>query len=215
MKEEFLLPRGYKSSVIEQAFQRIRNLPGQTYEVKRNAALEKKIKENKNKERLVVPLNFNPLMPKASSVLNKHYRAMVKKNEKLLEVFPSNPLAGMRQPKNLRRLLCSSRLQPVKRSSKFRRNTHAEAPGWKKCGKPCPVCPFTLQNSTEVVSQVTGYTHKIESPVNCQSENCIYYWKCDKENCADSPCNEYIGMTKRTFQKRFSEHRDYPKRNIW
>ena len=83
LKEEFLLPRGYKSSVIEQAFQRIRNLPGQTYEVKRNAALEKKIKENKNKERIVVPLNFNPLMPKASSVLNKHYRAMVKKNEKL------------------------------------------------------------------------------------------------------------------------------------
>ena len=162
----------------------------------------------------MVPLDFNPNMPKASEVLNKHYRAMLRKNEQLHEVFPSNPMAGLRQPKNLQRLLCSSRLQPVKRSARLQRSTHADAPGWKKCGKPCPVCPYTLEDSSEVVSQITGYTHLIEAAVDCNTENCIYYWKCTKENCSDFPQCEYIGMTKRSFKKRFSEHRDYPKRNV-
>ena len=95
-----MFPRGYKLSIIEGAFRKIRELPGQTYEEQRDAALKMKIKENKNKDRIVVTLNFNPCMPKASLVLYKHYRAMARKEVQLLEVFPSNPLAGLRQPKN-------------------------------------------------------------------------------------------------------------------
>ena len=61
------------------------------------------------------------------------------------------------------------------------------APGWKKCGKPCPVCPFTLPDCAEGVSQNTGYRHTIVDPVICDTENCVYYWKCFKENCPDFP----------------------------
>ena len=117
LKTNFLLTRGYKPSIIEAAFRKLRKLPGETYDEKRIAALMKKAKVDKSKDRIVVPLDFNPNMPKASEVLNKHYRAMLRKNEQLHEVFPSNPMAGLRQPKNLQRLLCSSRLQPVKRSA--------------------------------------------------------------------------------------------------
>ena len=138
----------------------------------------------------------------------------MKKNPDLLEVFPSNPMAGLRQPKNLGRMLCSSKLQQVRRSTKLKRNTHADAPGWKKCGKPCPVCPYGLDDCNEVEAQVTGYKHRITAPVDCNTENCIYYWKCAKENCSDYPRCEYIGMTSRSFKKRFSEHRDYPKRDV-
>ena len=154
-------------------------------------------------------------MPKAGEVLNKHYRAMIRKNEELKEAFPSNPLVGLRQPKNLRRILCSSRLHPVGRNSNLKRRTHNDSPGWKRCRKPCPICPYTLNDCTEVVSQVTGYSHSIDTPVTCSTENCVYYWKCTKENCPDFPQCEYIGMTKRTFQKRLSEHRDYPKRDVF
>ena len=36
-------------------------------------------------------------------------------------------------------------------------------------------------------------------------------WRCKKENCAEKPENFYIGLTKRKFQNRFSEHLGYVK----
>ena len=105
LKESFLLPRGYKGKIIDEAFRKIDELPGQTFTERRQEALKKKEKEDKNKDRIVVPIDFNPHMAKPSQVLNKHYRAMVRKKEELLEVFPANPMAGLRQPKNIRRIL--------------------------------------------------------------------------------------------------------------
>jgi hypothetical protein len=46
-------------------------------------------KENKNKDIVVVPLNYNHAMPKVLRVLNKHNRAMIQKNKELKETFPS------------------------------------------------------------------------------------------------------------------------------
>ena len=123
-------------------------------------------------------------------------------------------MPALRQPPNLRRILCGSKLNPVKRANRVRRGTHKDAPGWKKCGKPCHICPFTLPDNSEVVSQVTGYRHRILDPVNCDSSNCIYYWRCTKPNCPDFPECEYVGMTSRMFKERMGEHRDYPKRDV-
>ena len=50
--------------------------------------------------------------------------------------------------------------------------------------------------------------------VNCQSKNVIYLWRCKKQNCKDYPRNSYVGKTTQTFQKRFSQHRDYVKQGI-
>ena len=72
----------------------------------------------------------------------------------------------------------------------------------------------TSKPISEVISQVTGYIHTIKDDVNCQSKNVLYRWKCKKANCKDHPKNEYIGKTTRSFQQRFSEHRDYVKRDI-
>ena len=139
---------------------------------------------------------------------------MIKKDPKLKEIFPGPPMPALRQPKNLRRILCKSKLNPVKRINNLRRGTHKNAPGWKNCRKPCHICPFTLPDCSEVVGQITGYKHHITEPVNCESQNCIYYWKCVKENCQDFPECEYIGQTTRKFKKRIGEHRDYPKRGV-
>ena len=123
-------------------------------------------------------------------------------------------MPALRQPSNLRRILCGSKLHPIKRTNRVQRGTHKDAPGWKKCGKPCHVCPFTLPDCSEVVGQVSGYRHQILDPVSCDTRNCIYYWKCQKPNCVDFPQCEYIGMTTRTFKDRLGEHRDYPKRDF-
>ena len=56
---------------------------------------------------------------------------------------------------------------------------------------------------------MTGYTHTIKDSVNCETENCIYYWKCIKKKCKEYPNCEYIGLTTRKFRNRLSEHKQY------
>ena len=56
--------------------------------------------------------------------------------------------------------------------------------------------------------------HQIKTPVNCQSSNVVYYWKCTKDNCSVFPECEYIGLTSRTFQKILYEHQYYIKSEI-
>ena len=213
MKNNFLKPRGYSPKMIEEQFEKIRNLPGDSFIERRQLCLEKKKKENKKEDRIIVPVDFNPHMANPGPVFKKHYTAMVRKNSELKEVFPAPPMAALRQGKNLRRMLCSSKLHPVKRLDRVRRGVHKDSPGWKNCKKPCPVCPYTLPACTEVNGN-NGFVHPIKQSVNCSTENCVYYWKCVKPNCSDFPECEYVGMTSRSFQARMSEHRDYPKRDV-
>ena len=55
-------------------------------------------------------------------------------------------MAALRQPPNLRKIICRSTLSTVRRSDKFSRNAQKSAPGWKKYGKgsttSCPYMPF-------------------------------------------------------------------------
>ena len=130
-------------------------------------------------------------------------------------VFPSPPMAALRQGPNLRRLLCRARLNPMPstRTTRASRNT----PGWRKCAgnkKQCPVCPYTLEPTDQVVGQVTGYCHNIKDNLNCQDKNVVYYWRCIKDKCPEFPRCEYIGKSIRSFQERMAEHRDYAKRGI-
>ena len=123
-------------------------------------------------------------------------------------------MPGLRQNKNLRRLLCRAKLSPPPATRPTR--TSRTTPGWSRCsssrgGRQCPICPITFAPTSEVVGN-NGYRHKITQNVNCQTKNCIYYWKCVKTNCIDHPRNEYIGKTTAHFQQRLSQHRDYVKR---
>ena len=160
-------------------------------------------------------MDFNPKLPKQSKVLAKHHRAMIIKNKSLLQVFPNRPMAGLRQGMNLRRLLCRTRLYP--QISERPTRTSRKKPGWNRCSgntKQCPICPFTAKPTTQVISDFNGYIHTIKDSVNCQSKRVIYRWQCKKVNCKDHPRNSYIGKTTRTFQQRFSQHRDYAKGGI-
>ena len=214
LKTDFLKPRNYKEKLINDQFERIRSLPGETFEEKRNFALKKVEKIDKNQTRVIMPIDYNPHMPVASSVLQKHHKSMLFSNPNLKKIYPEAPMPALRQPKNIRRILCRSKLYPVTRSSKLRRNTHKEAPGWRKCSKPCKVCPYTLEKCTQLTGLASGYTHTITEALSCDTTNCVYYWRCTKPNCADNPRCEYVGMTSRKFKDRLAEHRDYPKRDV-
>ena len=86
--------------------------------------------------------------------------------------------------------------------------------------------------AVSVTSDVTGYNHKITTPITCDTENVIYLWTCKKcqYSCKihtnirhaqnSRPAQNvrniqkgtiYIGRTKRKYKLRMAEHRDYPK----
>ena len=177
---------------------------------RRQKSLAKKMPKDKETTRLTAPFTFNPCLPKISSILDKHFKSMVFKKPELNPVFVSAPMAALRQPPNLRKIICRSKLYPILRAEKYSRTCHKNAPGWKKCGKGTTTCcPFTLPPTTQVKSQVTGYIHPIRDSVNCETQNCIYYWKCLKNNCKEYPKCEYIGRTTRAFRIRLGEHKQY------
>ena len=215
LKNSFLKPRNYKPNMIETEFDKIRKLPGESYTERRREALKKVKREAKDPNRIISPIDFNPHLPKASQIFQKHHKAMLFTAPHLAEMFPSPPMPSYRQPDNLRRLICKSKLYPIDRANRLKRGTHKEAPGWKRCGKPCKICPYTMENTNTVTGTASGYKHQIKEAVSCDTSNCIYYWKCVKPNCQDYPNCEYIGMTTRNFKDRLAEHRDYPKRDIY
>ena len=94
LKNDFLLPRGYKSRLVEAQFDRVRKLPGENYKEKRKLALEKRVKKNSS-DRVIGVFDFNPVLPNISSVFNKHWRTMVSDNPDLKEPFSEPPMAAL------------------------------------------------------------------------------------------------------------------------
>ena len=206
LKKEYLIPRGYKDAIIEQQFAKVTNIEGQDYEHKRKAALIRKEKSGNTDDRVIAVLDYNPHLPNANHILTKHHRSMIDKNNEIKEDFNLPPMVAFRQPLNLRRILCKSKLPVI-----VKRVQRHENSGWRPCGNNCPICPFTLPKTSILHGQASNYKHEITDKLSCDSERCIYYWKCDKRNCKEYPRCEYIGKTKRTFKTRLSEHRDYIK----
>ena len=80
--------------------------------------------------------------------------------------------------------------------------------------------------ATSITSHVTGYTHNITTPINCNTERAIYACKCTKYNFSINSNNKisnapvhnnlnndqasnYIGRTTRKLKKRIYEHTNY------
>ena len=89
---------------------------------------------------------------------------MLFNHPELKKIFPEPPMAALKQGPNLRKYLCRAKLSKARRISKFKRSCHQNSEGWKKCSKPCPICPFAAQNTAEVNSLVSDYSHKIYAP---------------------------------------------------
>ena len=56
-------------------------------------------------DRVIAPIDFNPILPKIGDVFSKHYRAMILNKPELKSTFPNPPMAALRQPPNMRKIL--------------------------------------------------------------------------------------------------------------
>ena len=237
LKNEFLI----KIKIIESQFKKVRDLPGADYKEKRMLALQKRVRtiDPKHADRVKAAFDFNPVLPRLSSVFSKHHRTMIADNPELSEVFPDPPMGCLRQGPNLQRILCKAKLSKVTRNAP--RATHRTAAGWRRCsattGRECARCPYAPASATSIISHKTGYTHVIKDPINCKTTLVIYAWRCTKCNknftvntngrahqCPNfgaqqqqqhnnTRSSNYIGRSKRQFSTRFGEHIGYIRNN--
>ena len=182
----FLLGRNYSPAVIEAALTKAKL-------VDRNTALKRVLKD-KDQDRVVFALTFDPRLPSISSIIHRHWRSMTL-DPWMHEVFPAPPMVAFRRPTNLREKLVTAKLPPTGRPKR-------KVKGMKKCGRNCPSCPYIKEDKIVKASK-GGKTVEINSECNCKSENIIYIITCKK-------CTmQYIGKTERSLDERVREHCSY------
>ena len=91
--KDLLLSRDYKPSIIDSAIEKARNVP-------RREALKKVTKE-KQSDRPVFVIHYDPRLPSIPAIIQKHWRSMIQ-DPRLKEVFPKPPLVAYKRPKNIR-----------------------------------------------------------------------------------------------------------------
>ena len=110
-------------------FQKVRNLPGDSFKARRKQALLKVKRNVKDPQRIIAPVDFNPHLPNVSQVLKNHHKSMLIRAPHLKEVFKEAPMASFKQPPNLRRLLCKSKLHQLSKTKQLVRGAQKNAPG--------------------------------------------------------------------------------------
>ena len=189
--KDLLLSRDYKPSIIDSAIEKTRNVP-------RREALKKVTKE-KQSDRPVFVIHYDPRLPSIPAIIQKHWRSMIQ-DTRLKEVFPKPPLVAYKRPKNIRDKIIRSKVPPLPSSRPKR-----ELKGMKKCNK-CSACPFVKEGKT-TQSRSSNYRQDINSTVDCTTKNNFYLLGCRK--CPQ----QYIGETERAMKERFQEHRNYVSTN--
>ena len=185
-----LMARKYNESLVDTAIAKAVKIP-------RKHVLQKSTKQ-KNKNRPIFATKFDPRLPHIQNLQNKHWRAMVKKDQYLAEVFPQPPMTGFRKQRNLKNYLIKAKVPPPPPKHAAR-----ELKGMSKCGKQCANCPYIKEGNEVKINNIDKW--KINKKVNCETYNCVYMIECQKDKCKD----RYIGQTKRRLKDRIADHRNY------
>ena len=124
-------------------------------------------------------INFKPMTHKINSILKST------SNNKIQETFKDTKIVlGLRQPKNLLRLLTKSNFTSSSEQSRT-------IGGLFKCkSNKCIICKSYIQECQFFVTS-NGKTWEIKSHITCNSKNVIYFLKC---NMCDGR-ETYIGKT--------------------
>lgn len=120
---------------------------------------------------------------------------MTEEDHHLGKVFKSGVQVGYKRNKNLREILCHSRLYPQESKRPVRCLN-----GFKTCTKNCESCKYS-QSTSEFKSFSTGEKFKIQQKITCSDTNVIYLISC--KLCG----HQYIGKTSGQFKIRMNAHR--------
>ena len=161
--KEMLLSREYSAGIINAAIERARNIP-------RHIALQKVFRE-KTTDRPVLSIQYHPMLPSISKIIQKHYRTMTL-DPHMKEVFPLPPLVAYRRQKNLKEYLIRAKVP--KNISRPKR----KLPGMKRCNKDV-YCSY-INTGDHAKASASNYHHQITQDVNCNSCNVIYLISCAK-----------------------------------
>ena len=184
---ELLLARGYKKRMVENAFERVRNLS-------REYTLEKVVKQATDKINFVI--TYDPRLTSIPGVLHKHARTLMM-DSKMKETFQDGFQVAFKRHRNVREFLCRARLY----DTGVRRNdTRAVNKGWRKCQR-CMTCKRS-RNMSYFVSSATKSKHQISEDICCKDNNVIYVVECTK--CHTKP--QYVGKSTRCLMVRGREH---------
>ena len=99
------------------------------------------------------------------------------------------------RPKNIRDLLIRAKLPSKTRQRR-------KIPGMKKCKENCSICPY-VNSCKSVKSTYTDNIVPLNKEFDCLTQNLVYLVHCKKCN------DQYVGETKNTLRKRFSQHLGY------
>lgn len=100
----YLKHQNYNEELVERRFKR-------ALKIERSQLLEVKVKTNKKVFPLV--LDFNPILPDISKVINKHLH-LLRSSPQLKEIFPPKSIfPAYRRTKNLKEISARSKVTPV------------------------------------------------------------------------------------------------------
>ena len=220
---DMLVARGYKRKLIAAAIARAVAVP-------RAEAIKRVVRE-KDKDRVVLAIQFDPRLASIPKIVHKHHRTMVASDPHLAEVYKKPPITAFKRPPNLRNKLIRSKVPPPPTSARGRTaagsqhsaahprpgrdipsttNLRPKQKGMRKCRKPlCETCDFVQEGKT-VKLTATGKKVEINDAVSCESTNYIYLISCKKERCR----LQYIGKSKVPFRTRMGQHRNYVSKNM-
>ena len=181
-----LISRGYNKNVIENAIERAEKID-------RQVALKKVVKVKKN--RTVLALTYNPMLPSLTNIVKKHCKTM-SMDTLSKEIFPNPPMVAYRQPPNLKQTLCRAKLPTGKRSQRTQ-------VGMKRCNHQCPVCIHMME--TKHITGSNKNTYPMTGQFGCVTTSVVYVATCEK-------CHkQYVGQTGRKYHDRVMEHLRYIK----
>ena len=196
---EYLTARGYSTSVIHEAFEKL--------ESKGRLNLLKPTSNNISNDDRVFPLvcDFNPGLPNIGGILNKHKHILSLDEELKKVINPEKVFASFRGTKTIEDLLVHSKLPAVEVEAVQQEEMQDFEGICQPCSKGCVLCKNYLVKTSWAYSFHTNSKYKIRGTVDCDTKNIVYIIN-------DKVCNlSSIGCTADALKVRFRNHKSHIK----
>ena len=204
----YLEARGYNTSIINQAFDKVETESRLSY-----YQLKEK-KEEKNDKGRLIPLVtvFNPALPNIGRVLNSHKHILRLDPELCKAVDPDGIFTSFRGTKTLQEILIHSKLSPAEESSVQDTDPApsdtaevTSTGGCFPCAKRCDLCKNFLKTTSTIRSFHTNQVFSINGRLDCDTKNVVYIVN-------DMKCQlSYVGCTSDSLKVRFRNHKSHIK----